>query len=128
MQLELKEALEMTIKLWDYIADHENSSKSSAIQGLSLNYTELLFDCPCCEYAANTKRKKSYCIANGMQDSDVCQNCPLVGLWYPPDSEIADLMCQHPCSPYERWCSTNETKYARDVANLARKRLEDFTY
>lgn len=110
--MELKESLEICIKMWDWLADHPGSDKDDAVEALKLPW--MMNECACCAYA------------------DGCYKgwpCPLFGLW---SKNKDDLSCNDEQSLYTKWrkakTPATTTKYARQIADMARLRLKDFTY
>lgn len=113
--MELKESLEICIQIWDWLAEHPEHDKKYAVEFLDL--PPMLNECACCEFTE-------------FLGFDNCEdNCPLTGLW---SDNSHGSSCLSDNSIFQQWggsgTTKETTKYAKAIADAARKRLEDFTY
>jgi hypothetical protein len=107
-KLTKREALEMSIKLWDYIAETGKAKLHAIIDlGLPRNMGD---NCPACEYAMQVNKGES-----------TCKYCPI---W----TGTGDCLTDKPGTPnYKRWCwgdYSDRQKEAQAIADLARLRLK----
>jgi len=106
------EALQYTIIMWQWLAEHPEAWKSQAIAELDLPQIWVA-DCACCEFArAQSKTKKLD-----------CNNCPL---W------DAETSCFYFDNPYYVWRDAIQDESLRkskalEIVALAQQKLELFT-
>lgn len=106
-------ALEKTIIIWQYIAEH-NCSKEDAYIALKLSNDNA--NCPCCEYAIYRKWKEKL-------EVTTCSLCPI---W---NNEFS---CIRDDNTYKGWQNARktaenlnqQTKYALALVDLAKSKLE----
>jgi hypothetical protein len=100
-----KEAKDLTLELWGYIAEHpEERYKQRILARLDWQTEDLLNDCPLCEL-----------FYDGTQESIRCPGCPLEG---------AGASCLRSDSPYEAWRTARRRAYdALDVCRAAARRI-----
>lgn len=91
-----EQVLQETIEQWEHVV----------ATGQKLHMPSYYNNCPCCEYVAQL---------TGM-GIDCYSDCPLKGLW--PQG------CTSSDSPYERWVSTGNPKYAQEIVNYAKSQLK----
>lgn len=112
------EALDVSDRLWCYLADHPDSSKVNGLDALGVPRA-ITSGCPCCVYAENI----------ALVDNGICSSCPLVGLW---SKSSLPHGCTADDSPYRSWDwqndNTERTRYALAIVALIRRRRADFTY
>lgn len=113
-----RQALELCIELWDWLADNPTARKSKWI-GFA-EWDKMESDCPCCQYVAETT--KCAPIRGEMEE---CLHCPLHGFAWQGSCVDKDAL-------YSRWlfCHNNpslRTELAREIAAAARKALAALT-
>jgi hypothetical protein len=100
-----KEALEITIKLWDHLASTGGDSKSNAVEALGLPH-DMKADCALCEYTEAE-----------------CSECPLKGKWGPTDS---GSQCDLTGNLFDRWeygYREERIEAASGIVEAAKERL-----
>lgn len=111
------EALKETIKMWDYIAEHNLHNKFQYFKGKPSEEIPFCW-CYCCDFA----HKVAKSLPMLLDKVNECQFCPI---W--KNSNGSHWGCESLESPYRKWadCSLtdNASPYAKEIADLARKRL-----
>jgi len=104
-----REALEICIKMWDWLAENPDNLKIEA--AIALKLPDMPFSCAACQYDIQVQKEK---------DTD-CQNCPV---W---DYSGTPTMCER--EEYGRWSSSFEysrrSSAAKAIADRARCKLEE---
>jgi len=106
--MELKEALELTIKLWDFLAEDPNNRKRDHPDYKEVYYG-LFSTCPLCEYSSK-----------GATTAD-CDICPI---------SMAGIACDNDLSLFKTWKYMHQTDReamgaAKGIADLCRKALSE---
>lgn len=99
-----KEALEICIKMWNWLAEHPLATKDDAIDALDL--PPMQNDCAACHYA----------LAQRTGRNSICNYCPV---W---DSTEGYEVCLK--EEYGRWLN-DEDGAAKAIADRAQKKLDD---
>ena len=106
--MELKVALELTIKLWDFLAEDADNEKDDH-PDYDETYYPLFSSCPLCEYSANSEKTTADCTV-----------CPL---------GIAGQACDNDDSLFAQWGfqenDSLRTAAAKGIADICRKALSE---
>ena len=118
-KLTKKDAILICMELWDWLGDDRTATHKTAWPRWRRNggnVPEMQMNCPCCEYVWQTR------------GDFVCSDCPISKSLWGGATAYGDTYCEYYKSPYKLWsdAKTDKTKnkYARQVAALARKALE----
>jgi len=125
-----KKALQLTQKLWSWLARHPKRVVKEAWPGWQ-KIGEYAYDCPCCEfvtqqYVLETSNEVTY----GNFPNRACLKCPLLTLWN-GDFSLSRRPCTQADSPYSRWNTASmrdpetRAKAAKQIADGAKKRLKE---
>lgn len=101
--MDILEAKEKSLKLWQWLVEHPLSSKEEAYDTLRL--APDISDCPLCQYATEQAG-----------ESPVCDHCP-VDQWR---LSLNSVTCIYPTEPYAKWrdaCEMGDKEEATQAAN-----------
>ena len=88
----LKETLEKTLTLWQYLEQTGTPYKADAYDDLNLEYD--LNMCPCCDYASQQAKLT-------VSQKEMCYLCPI---WPVDKVTLTAYGCENlPTSPYKLW-------------------------
>lgn len=107
--LSLRDALEITELMWNWLAENPTSSKFNALKVLEI--PDLNNQCACCHYTQKNR---------GL--NPICSNCPLKSFW--GDIEFA---CDKLNKPFRNWREahyTDKPQFALQIASAARAELD----
>jgi hypothetical protein len=108
LPLTLRDSLEITRDMWDWLSETPEKGKHEWPEFHNGNVPRLSNSCSCCEYTKGTNE----------QQEVQCFKCPLKSLW-----GSTSCACTNYTSPYFQWQNTKNSKYAKQIADAARKEL-----
>ena len=133
-----RESLEITIRMWDWLAENPTASKNDAIHALGLNLKMEGSGCALCAYVEQECGTESL-----DEDWFDCTICPMLDFWLSfseEENKEIPSACTHPMTPYSCWRIYNPstpyagqlTRYnrslvARQIADGAREALAKLT-
>ncbi len=108
MKLTKKEALEKTIEMWTWLAEHPEAEKKDYFKENNISNRPIC-DCYCCQYALEINAKSR------------CRYCPA---WFDTNGCYVDN------SPYFKWryekdSKSKRTKYALEIVALAKEKIKE---
>lgn len=123
MRLNKKQAVQLTLALWDWLYENPTKSKEDW-PGWKKNggkYPDVTDDCFCCEYT-QFREDENYRRSMTITYDSGCESyCPL-------NEELKG--CRHDDSFWQKWInaksSRTKKKYAGKIANASAKKLVEF--
>lgn len=110
--LSLRDSLEITRDMWNWLADNPSKEKEAALRALGITQ-DITASCACCVYNKQKLGNSNFDVSRCCVGDKSTQTCPLFSFW--------PTGCEN--GTYNKWIKSNtntdKSLYARQIANAA---------